>query len=83
MLQLHPPRVPTNASSDDKEDKITVRKGVNPQARTHPVEPWSMSCPKRTGRSGLPPVEFPDSTILCSSTPRDLVVTPAKKILGQ
>ena len=78
-----PARVPTNASSDDKEDNMTFRKGVNPQARTCPVEPWSKGCPRRTGKSGLPPVEFPDSTSLCTSTPEDLVVTPAKKVLGQ
>ena len=41
------------------------------------VEPQSMRCRRRTGRSGLPLVEFWYSTTSCTSTPWDLDGTHA------
>ena len=81
-----PPRMPTHVNKDVKKEAIMgiIRGGkIRPEAaRTNLVdlvEPRSMRCQRRTGRSGLPLVEFWDLTASCSSTPRDLEATHGTK----
>ena len=59
---------------------MTVREGVIARASTNPVVLASMR--KKTGRSGLPLVEFSDTTIFCKSARRNLVVMPATQNLA-